>query len=674
VVAVGTDVVARPEPGATRVREVHEAVAGPTWLRRNWPLLALGAGAVAIALLSRYLIYPAFSWNRDEATYLWQVDALRAGRIFTTDGDAPLFFWPWLTGLRDGAFFSQYTVGWPLVLLGFEEVLGSPVLALALGSVLSVLGTHTFTRELTGDRTLALVSATLMLACPIIVIQGGVYLAYLFSLGLGLYFGAALLAGLRRKSTWLLVVAGVLLGSILLTRPFDAVLWAAPLYAYALIVYWRDRRRWWSGVLWSGLTFAPFVLFTLFYNHRVSGSFTTFPITAKLELDRFGFGPRQLMPIGEIFDYSISRAVRSVLHNFRTLPPFFVGGWIGAAVATFGLWLRRRDRSTLALLGIALAFPGGYFFFWGNLLSSRAASLSAPVYYIPIYAPACVFLATVLIAAWRRRTIGIALGVILAVATVPYLVWKIEPNHKISAAQEPWKNSTAPIHGRALVIVAQSGPYLMHLNPFSRNGPDLDDRILYTVDRGTENLEMMARKPKRTPYLQLTTDPAFDDPVVYHDAPVPRVSLIPLTVMNGTAVTFRVQVTNPSADPAVVVYLRIGKRVERRTLSTDATRGETFETEWTVAPAGSAEAAPGTVPLTRRLDDIRIGVGTGATPDRALAEQQLQVFSYRLDRATGNLELLNPSRKFDARRTPDGLALHERRRVRGFDVQVVTNR
>ena len=37
-----------------------------------------------------------------------------------------------------------------------------------------------------------------MIASPILVVQSGVYLGYLFSLGLGLLFGASLLAGLRR--------------------------------------------------------------------------------------------------------------------------------------------------------------------------------------------------------------------------------------------------------------------------------------------------------------------------------------------------------------------------------------------------------------------------------------------------------------------------------------------
>ena len=120
-----------------------------------------------------------------------------------TNGGMPLFFWPWLAGVKNAAFFSQYTAGWPLALLGADLVFGSLDVALAAGSVLAVLGTYAFTRELTDDRRLALVSATLMLASPIVVIQSGVYLGYLFSLGLGLFFGAALLASLRRGPRWL---------------------------------------------------------------------------------------------------------------------------------------------------------------------------------------------------------------------------------------------------------------------------------------------------------------------------------------------------------------------------------------------------------------------------------------------------------------------------------------
>ena len=73
-------------------------------------------------------------------------------------------------------------------------------LTLPLGTALAVVGAYVFARELTKDRWLSLLTGVLMLASPFVVIQSGTYLGYLFSLGLGLFFGAALLAGLRRDS------------------------------------------------------------------------------------------------------------------------------------------------------------------------------------------------------------------------------------------------------------------------------------------------------------------------------------------------------------------------------------------------------------------------------------------------------------------------------------------
>ncbi|MEX1007228.1 MAG: hypothetical protein WD271_05220 [Acidimicrobiia bacterium] len=672
--ALGTGLDARPDSTAALAPEPTATIAAPTWFGRNWPVLALGAAAMVIAIVARHVIYPSFSWNRDELTYLWQTDALRGGHIFTTGGGAPQFYWPWLAGLRGDVFFPQYTVGWPLVLLVVDVIFGSPELALALGAALAVLGTYAFARALTDDRQLALVSGTLMLASPIVVIQGGVYLAYLFSLGLGLFFGAALLTGLRRESRWLLLGAGVILGWVLLTRPYDAVLWGGPLFAYAVFISWRKWGALWRAACWVAIGFVPFVAFTLLYNRRVTGSFTQFPITAKDPLDTFGFGPRRLMPIGQIFDYSIGRAARSVAHNLRTAPAFLVGGWLGAAAAVAGLWLRRRERSTLALLALAAAFPVGYFFFWGNLLSGRAASLSSPIYYVPLYAPACIFVATTVIAAWhRRRGLAVVLCAVVAVATIPYLVSKIGTNHKISAAQQAWKGATRSIQGRAAVIVEHSGPYLMHLNPYSQNVPDLDGKILYAVDSAAANLDLIAAHPDRTPYLERTSDPAFDDPVSYHDAPLPRVSLIPLRVLRGKTVTLRVRVSDPRDELAVVVFLQIGNHVEQRTLATDASAGATYETEWTLAPAASADLTTGTVPLTKRLGTIRIGMGAAATPGDALAQKQVQErFSYRLNADTDQVEVLYPSRKFVRHRRGRTL-VREVDRLRELGVEITTN-
>ena len=159
--------------------------------------------AVAISIVVHLLIFPAYSWNRDEPVYLWQVHALREGKVFTSGGGMPLFFQPWLSGIRDGMFFSQYTLGWPLVLLAGDVLFGTAAAAIVFGTALAVVGTYALGRELTSDHRIALVAAATLTLSPLLVIQSGLYLGYLFSLGLGTLFGASFLAGLRTSRIWL---------------------------------------------------------------------------------------------------------------------------------------------------------------------------------------------------------------------------------------------------------------------------------------------------------------------------------------------------------------------------------------------------------------------------------------------------------------------------------------
>ena len=75
------------------------------------------------------------------------------------------------------------------------------------------------------------------------------------------------------------------------------------------------------------------------------------------------------------------------------------------------------------------------------------------------------------IALWRQRRRGllIVLVCVIAVATVPFLYDKSAMNHRLSEAQVPWQRAPTTLPGKSLVIVRDSGPYLLHLNPFSQN-------------------------------------------------------------------------------------------------------------------------------------------------------------------------------------------------------------
>lgn len=596
------------------------------------PVVVLALVAVGVSVAVKHFVYPAYSFNRDEPVYLWQVQALAEGKVFTSGGGMPRAFQPWLSGVQDGMFFSQYTLGWPLVLLAFDVVLGAVAGAIAFGTALAVVGTYAFARELTRERTVAIVAAAVLVLSPLLVIQSGVYLGYLFSLGLGGLFGACFLAGIRRRSVLLLVAAGLCVGWLFMTRPFDGVLWGLAIVGYAGFAHRHELPRFARAVGWLALGVLPLLAATLAYNKHVTGSFTEFPITAADPRDTFGYGSRSIGEHWPAVDFTAIMGIKGSGRNGVELPPFLFGSYVAVAVAAAGLWLRRRDRTTLALVAIAAVFPIGYAFFWGIALSSSFAHVSGPIYFIPLLLPVCVLIATALTTAWRR-SVGwtLALVVVMVAATVPFLVDRIDANRTVSESQEPWRDAASLVDDDALVIVSRSGPYLLHLNPFSENTPDLDGRILYATDRGPANLDVIAAHPDRTPYVE-STDLTTEQTLTETDIPVAAVTLTPITVRRGPVLTVHATVENVSGDPVVVASLRVGGTTYPRVLSSTSSRGDTFETEWRIAaPAALGGTDTDTDVITvgasgrgaRRLvggaGSLKIDAGSGADANAALA-------------------------------------------------------
>lgn len=613
--------------------------------RGHWPAAVLALLAALVALWARHHLFPAFSWNRDEPVYLWHVDALRAGHLTPTDGGFPELFQPWLSARGEGVVFTQYTLGWPLVLLAFAVVTGSAGNALLVGAALAVLGTYALGFELWRDRRIATVAGALMVGSPILAIQGGAYLSYLFTLGLGLLFATALLSGLRLGRPGRLVVAGLLLGWIFLTRPYDAVLWGAAIVGYALL---RDRRRWTALVrplVVCGAAALPLVVLTLAYNRHVTGGWLEFPITAADPLDTFGFGRKRLMPTFEIVDYDLGKALRGTAKNAFVLPWFLVGSYVGLAAAGIGLWQRRRDVTTLALVLISAVFPVGYFVFWGNHLSSLAARISGPIYFVPLYAPICLLIASVLVGWWRPRP-GLArvLAALLALGTVPAAVSRFDVNRDLSRTQEAWRTSVEGLDGRALVFVADTAPYLLYLNPFSSNGPELDDQILYASDGSPSMLDLIASMPDRTPYLQQGSVPSQEtgpreDP---YDL---QVRLTPVEVRRGRTLTLDLVAEPPAGAGFASIRVQAGATDRRRTIEV----GPGPLTEQIELGTGPDRAA-GAIELEER-GAIRVTVGYGTTAAEAesspLARHEIQ---YRV--VDGRIEAMLPG--LDRRRVAVG--------------------
>ncbi len=617
-------------------------VAIPPLLRRHWPALVLAGLAAAVAAWARYRIYPGLSFNRDEAVYLWQVETLEKGFLKSIDGGRPDLFLPWLSAARDGFMFTQYTLGWPLVLLGAKLLTGSVASALYAGSSLAVMGTYAFAWEVTHRRATAIVAAACMVASPIMAIQGGVYLSYLFTLGLGLLFGVGLLSGIRTGRNGRVVIAGALLGWIFFTRPYDGMLWGVTFGLYAIIAtrhHWRQLLR---PFVLVAIGATPLLLATMAYNLSVTGAPLAFPITAVDPLDTFGFGVRRIMPNTASTVYSLPKGLYALAKHAFFFPWFLLGSYLGIAIAAVGLWGARHRQTTLLIVMLGVVFPLGYLPFWGNWVSGQFTRISGPIYYLPLYTSIVVLIAIAIVEWYPRHRAGVsALALALVLATLPPAVSRFHINSRLSTPQQAWLRSVEAIDGPAIVFVGDSKGHLLFLNPFSANGPQLNDRILYAVDQHPDMLDLIAEEPARQPYLQWATAPQED--LGPKEKPVSfDVVLEPVTVTRGVTLSLQVTAGDPHGEAVVAVEVRVAGQSIRRSVPA----GRPLP-PLTIGPPGSGSD----LILTPR-GVLVITLGYGASEEAALASPRAQhrmVFR----QVDSEVEVLVPANRFVYEQLPD---------------------
>lgn len=623
----------RPVPSDGSLTTILRRVDG--WLRSPRFVLVLGLLAAAVALVSNQWIYPDYSWNRDEPVYLWQAHLLQNGQLTSSDGGFPAVLQPWLSANEDGRFFSQYPLGWPLALL-VGQAIGLPVLTLVASAVLAVVGAYVLAHEITRDRRTAGLTGVLLLASPIIAIQAGVYLTYLFALGIGTLFAATFLKGVRTGSRRRIAISGALLGVIVITRTYDAVVWAGVVSVYVLAT---EHRRWRSLLrLIPPLIAAavPFVVLQLGHNWYLTGHPLEFPITAKDPLDRFGFGDRRLMPALAPYGYGLWEASRATVKNAFFTPWFLAGAYLGVIVAAYGARKAPDRRATWLLLGIGVGFPIAYFPFWGTHVSSLTTRLSGPIYAIPAYVPLCILMAQGLIALARRspRAAGAAVALIVII-TVPVGVGRLGRNQELSRIQAVWSESTDDLEGKAIVVSSPS-EYVLFLDPTGRNSIDLEAQdTIYAVDADASLIDLLEAHPDRDAYLQRADVPTADLAPSEDTAPY-EVGLVPLELVRSDVVRVTMRVQAPR-DGVVAMGTSVDGFSGWVEIDDAAVRGEWFDLTLTL---GRTEGEGVDVVVPDGTVEIELIAAFGADFERARAGPDLK---QRIYAAGGDeLRVLDP--------------------------------
>lgn len=625
---------------------LYRALASPT------TTVAIVIIAAVAAAVIQQIVYPAYSWNRDEPVYLWQAELLRQGAITAPDGGFPELLHPWLSAWRDGGFFTQYPLGWPIVILA-GSLVAWPGGALAFAAALAVSGVCLLALELCRDRTVANVAGIIFLASPIFAVQGGVYLTYLFTLGLGLWFSWLFLAAVRLRSSVRAMAAGLFLGWIVCTRTFDAVLWAAVAGTYVAIGEWGQWRHHVRTALFFVAAIVPFVVLQLLHNRALTGSALSFPISIKDPLDSFGFGFRRLMPSFESEAYGPRRAITSTAKHAFFLPWFLAGAYLGALVAGGAAWWKRRHRSTWFLLALVAVFPLAYFPFWGNYVSALTVRLSGPIYYVPLYAPLAILMALGVVGLARRnQRLAVSLVVVLALVTVPLTAGRLGLNRELSRGQIAWRTSVEQLSEPALVVVAATA-YLLYINPYSANTLDLDGDIIYATNAWPSLFRLLDAHPDRTPYLQRAT--LSPEELLPSESPQrAEIVLDPILNVQGDAVEVTLVVVPPRDEEAVWVHLDLGEDLHWRQVTLDSEAGVPIRATWTLTTPASS-AAHRNRPDAVELAPGELTVSFGATFGTATRRTRLAPYvGHRMHvRTTAGVEMLTPSIRFRSRALED---------------------
>jgi 4-amino-4-deoxy-L-arabinose transferase-like glycosyltransferase len=329
-------------------------------------LLLICAAAFFLAALISQGIFERIPHVEDEAAYLFQAQVLAQGRIKVPAPPYPTSYWsPFVLDFQ-GQRFGKYPPGYPLLLsLGVRA--GQPWIVNALLASLTLWILAHAGRAIYSPAA-GLLAAALGLTVPVFLAMSSTLLSHptsLFFTTLFLWAFASLIQMRATSSRWgYATVAGLAMGCLLITRPFDAIGVSLPFAVYLLVGGLRtDRDLIRHGVIIVAIVTASGIVL-LAYWYGLTGT-TSNPYTLLWPYDRPGFGPT-FGPEG----YTLATGLRYLRNNLRDLSNGFLGwpGYLNIIFALLPFILRPRARwnflllasfLTLAILHVSYWYYGG---------------------------------------------------------------------------------------------------------------------------------------------------------------------------------------------------------------------------------------------------------------------------------------------------------------------------
>jgi len=590
----------------------------------------LGAVVFAAALIVGQQLFPLGSPNRDETVYLAFADMLRDGRL-TLSVSEHWPFRPWASGPVDGRIVLKYAPPWPAVLAVFDAAVGYPRVASALAAAVATALVVLLARQVVDCTSTALLAGVFFGLAPMVLIQAGTALSYVFQVALGVGTVVLLVAGARRSSVHLLAGAGFLFGVAAFARAFDAVIFVGPFAAFTLL--WHRRR-----MLAFGLGALPSVGALLAYNALIVGGIHLLPFTVTGDKDGFGFGQRGVF-LERTLPFTLLDGLEGTVTNLAWLVPWSFGGPILLALAVLGVRRARPSEVKRGLLFMAGAYAVAYVFFWGSFAivnNWRGAASLGPFYHLPLLVPLAVFGAIGMeeVIARVRRSRRAVTAVTLAVMAVVSVAWippKVAASERVrdrfARAERVVDDMPAP---GVLFRTDQGTLGFDSWTPFVSNDPDLEQPVLYAEDLADGNFTVLDRFPDRH-FARLDALPSNRSPRSFE--------LVPLEVESGSTLEVAFEVFPPPGTRAAA-YVVDGTR--------EVLAPAEQVTRWTITGPREPVAfgpplGPGGFAVGSQSGSLAFGVELTAEDTEKVERWEVRI-PYRV--IGDRIELLRPGRGF----------------------------
>lgn len=334
--------------------------------------LLLSLAGVLAAYLVTARIFEAVPHVEDEMAYVWQARAIAGGHLTVpTPPDPQSTLVPFVVDLH-GQRFAKYPPGWPVV-LAFGILLGIRGWINPLLAGLGIWLTFRLGQKIFNTRT-GLLAAFLTLTSPFFLINSGSLDAHPWSLFLSLAFVLAWLdtfdTGKLEEphparpipASLTVLVAGLSLGLLLLSRPLTAIGVGLPFFINAWARLWRGTPQERLRVVEIGAIGLVVGSLLLVWQFAVSGDPFLDPYTLWWKFDRLGFGPGiGIYPGGYTLLQGIQNAATMLVETARELFGWGIFSWL---FLPLGMWVIRRKRTVWPVAAVFFSLVVSYLFYW----------------------------------------------------------------------------------------------------------------------------------------------------------------------------------------------------------------------------------------------------------------------------------------------------------------------